>query len=878
MPSLYSRALALLREVHVLLNEDLRDIDLITLRKDTDLVIGQVLDADTQQRWTRVLSTVAPALMLLVSEVDTVDKFIDDQRRSIASFMVLIMILIELVVFSMLYMACSTITPTKEIPSMIMIISGFLITIMVMLCIGKYLMLVFGDRVLLYNIESNSATKMQLQYYNKNLGLQPIVRLVAAKVTGIGLDDAITDMELQLEEQTSNTVPPDASIILACAIQSTTEVPSVDTIVKLSCALHLQDISTALMQIKDEYDRYDRTTLWGRIESGVNALTRFSAKPNTFPALSAANIHDVLSSEFLPLVTLHMLDVSQLFELKKGVTKGSYISLAYHVSSVSSKSSAWRACFDDEKCALAIFSPSSDTWGQLAKFDSYQTLENFFRLNLLALNPSKHKNKIQPSVSLLLRSNNQMVFVNGEEVPTSYLTGNNGVSLISLSKMPNSAEECRQSGECTLMYDGYLWKFSKQQEEGTGLWSFFGGFTPDPTGKDVKFKVDVATLLSEIANNTTSALITLQEQRDEISSMMVTIVQKYDFVLDFDEHRKLIDALLVQKFGYDAYHNQGIQGVVRDIMRLVVEKVDLIKKSPYTKYISPAQLVQNTAQLNDTEWQRFMSSLSSVIYSTRQHRINFPPLQETLGINVRNVILAYLFPIFLVISVFSITMVYMYMDGSKKKESVMSAIAVTCGLVILVSIIEATVKKRIDTIKHKNAIIEQNGTEFVASMMQVVRELGTLRSASPSDKPIAMAQGVIRAIHNCSVNYARCNYINVNNPSNLFPTVEVVLFASIAFVFVIAAVYIMDVLNPMDSIDNIRKLSEIKKMVKNGDITTSMFSDAFSSTSSLKPITMYEDLVKRIGIIIFVFITVWFIDANSRVENEMVMDNVRECR
>eukprot|EP00798_Chlamydomonas_sp_ICE-L_P028822 gene28822-32011_t len=310
-----------------------------------------------------------------------------------------------------------------------------------------------------------------------------------------------------------------------------------------------------------------------------------------------------------------------------------------------------------------------------------------------------------------------------------------------------------------------------------------------------------------------------------------------------------------------------------------------IRRSPAVNYVSTSAMVDRVARMNDLDWIKFNRRINEVVLRTRQYRIVFPFYKELVGIAIRESILNYTIPIFLLaVSLMYALAISLYGVGTlqSKSDTIMSAIVVTCVTILFMTIFEILLKKKVAFVQRKNDIVEQNGTEFVRNLMRAIRMLETVR-ANASDRgdrrrALETSSAVIRSVDESIKNFERCNYINVDNVSVPFPVAEVGMFLIVVFISV--AVLVSSALDPITCRDNIGRLGAFKKMVNNGEIDKSMFDDAFSSSVCLTPPMPPIIMGKIIAVVCMVMVTIWFIDANFVMEKDMmnVVSGIRDCR
>eukprot|EP00798_Chlamydomonas_sp_ICE-L_P028823 gene28823-32012_t len=570
MPNhMYARALAVLREVHIILKEDLRDIDLLALHNDTQTAFS---DRATRERWTRVLTSVAPTLMLMKSELRNADSYIDMRKRSMKSFMNMIMVFSQIIIMIFLHIFTTSMKDSMSVTKLTSIAIAILMLTLVITCVMKSIMLTFNERMRSYMYEANGTTKTAVQYYCDEICDHLLVKLSAAHLTGVGMSELITGDSSSGDGRKGQE---SVTHLLNC---STTEqrIPPVANMVEKACGPSLAGVATALQEIKDEYDRYDRLVIWSRIETGFNTLVRFVSKEGDTERvnISPSTVREVIINEIIPLLVPPMLEIDSL-EPVPALTKNAQALIdalapyAYSTTLVGEKGIAWRSCFGDTKCRAAVFvpvprsknkKPHSRSMGWLVKLNSLLFVERvyvFRRQDASTIRPGA-----PPPSSLLVRKvpRDEMgtsVFVKGS-LPESYLTSKtSGLSMRTLQRRKSTAEAiefCRGDKECALVYDNYVWGVTGESRP-SDFSTFFGSVAGGDTlhMKDVSVKVEAHTLYADALTSTDAGGAMLFSQKDALASDMAGVLHKYDFRLDLSEHRRVIEQLLVAEYTYDIF-------------------------------------------------------------------------------------------------------------------------------------------------------------------------------------------------------------------------------------------------------------------------------------------------------------------------------------
>ena len=861
--AIYGRALTLLREVHITLKEDLADIDLASLAHAslTD-------DHTAATRWVRVLEAVAPTLVALGNEVKSAEDYVARRAKSTVMIMRVVTFLAAAVVVLVALSSWRMMTMGETIP-IVMGIGTQVACLFAFFGVINTWITVMRERFDKMNAQSDSPVMHMLRRYKIVVCDKFIVQYSAAITTGINLETLLKRLENSGDDDNEEFVVARSACGDRGAFKSDDcrwpidpcvpldSMPSLDVTIKAYCANLLTDLGKHLDEIKKDVTRYDRPALWRLVTDGMGRLRRMCVASydvdESVPSIDRSVMTRLLTDEVLPLLTLRAVDAND-FSLTRSVRD-----TLRAEKPASSKAECWRACMDDRKCKIAMWDKPTNVCRTSA---SYTPVETFTLVNTSETDT--------PTDDVLLRrpedgdgkDANPPVFVCGFATPEDKARlelmpprqkGDNGVQ---------DTAWCGKDEHCRVVMDNYGWKTRPEET----LETLLGGGAVRG-GTAACFRTDAEALFQK--NLRTNAVKTLNDQSSLIVDALLGIVRKYRYQINLNDSRGFLDTHLSEYYGEDLYKNGGVSRAVSSILRELHNRVVSATSGARTKYVSAERLADKVRDMSSDTWHRLTLTLTELQYATKMHRDNFPAYHDFMTSRMATSASVYLF--FILLIAFVIYCVVTWVNhrelGTPDVYTMVRRLAVAFSVMTMtVAIIETAAKKHAATRAHNVEAVDTNGDTLIQNVTRVNKSFAKLREAAEKDATTkGNNKAEVKRLATAALNdaqrtldaYDRCNIINTSVAKMPFPTVECVVYAIIALVFVAVAVVAFRRIDPVGKIANVRKLLDTRARVRSGEIVN--MKEVVRIIDCCNPPDYVWDMLVSFAIIVLVVITLWFL-------------------
>jgi hypothetical protein len=270
--------------------------------------------------------------------------------------------------------------------------------------------------------------------------------------------------------------------------------------------------------------------------------------------------------------------------------------------------------------------------------------------------------------------------------------------------------------------------------------------------------------------------------------------------------------------------------------------------------------------MNTEEMAEVLSSIARLQVCSKSHRDNFPPYRDNMMTRIFNSLLWYGFLILgVVYTVFMVTTYTAVRSMELDFPSMIKRVIISaCVLTMVIIIGETTVKKYGITRSHNHDAIDTNGEILVGNVMRTNRSLVTLKgiTENASDtgnaarlKPAAVV--ALRDIQQVIEAYDRCNFITHSVAKLPFPTVEIVVYAIIALIFVTVAAMAIARIGPTEKVDNVRRLMDARHRIQIGELTN--MNEVLRLVDCCNPPELIWEMFVWFGLIMLFVITWWFL-------------------
>lgn len=921
MFGVYSRPLAVLREVNRQLNNDLMDIDLYSLRYETLNTPG---DEMTKGRWVRLLNMVSPLLVTLGREFDMTNDAIDKQIFNIQVMMGMISLTMMIVALIVTFIIVMNINDNMTVIGLAEAVFQVMFVFLIVGMLARVLVISIGEQIHYLEHERSTAVHQALRFFKNELSDNEVVKLAAAKITGTenpgrSKSDTNDDSKPKQDATTKPTI---------CGSDKPNHVPTVDEAIEISCTKDRERVLVALQHVKSNYDRFDKIAIVASIQSRFNTLSRLFEKSALNKYANKTTIPSIVRSEIAPLLTtktieLHMLEWNSLEGVGvagsavagSGPIKDSLVSTSRHET----KAAAWRMFSEGAKQSsshlLAIFFQERPDGpkGTLYILNSLTPLEAYFqyrRKNAGPRNPVA-RNTDLISVAMAMPVESQKIYISGS-VPAKTDVGAMGFDIVGTSSQ-KSLEECRSRPDCDAIMGGVMMRFNRDE---LTLGNVFDQV--DVVGNTEKVtiavRMDVQALYTQSITSGDAAGRFLLDQKEFLAVDIANVAHKYEFSFQLSDNRKAIETELMKFYGtsYDAH----IRRIALGILRLADQKITDLKKSPLAQLASEHDLRTKIIEMTDAEWEFFMSRVLPLADSMKDQQNNFPKFFSWRGKRVRTTLMGFLVPIAVIILLLSYTLI---LDGfiSNLTTSFWDTFAITifipAVIAVVMTVFETLAKKSISITERHHEVLKQNTSDMVGSTSLAIGYLVAFRnqgrqkiqsnrngatdatSADGADgatdvgnasqplppqeaNTINLAKMAIIKFHDALTNFRRCNNLGLSDKS-YDSMAEIVLYSLVFAVFLAIAVYVAMKLDPMSSINNIKQLATIRNLIDSGELHPNMFGDAFDMSACMVPLAPAAWVMKLFGAVIFLCLAIWFMAVSQTAEDTLrqQIEGMREC-
>lgn len=869
--ALYGRALALLKSVHVALNEEVGDINLDTLRIVTNGTL-RVTDPVAVGSWVRVLKATSPALVNIAREINTIDAFVARRKRAtlmMMKSMVLMSVTVTvLVAFSVWRVMLSNASdPVNEA-----IMLGMLVGCMyAFFALVKSWVIIMKERLDRFSEQGDSPVMNLLRRYKLAVADKFIVQYAAAVTTGRNMTRLLESLKRGMgdDEAQDSYSEQQKSDVCAGANRKTPDdcrwpidpctppdsMPPLESAVSRYCVPMLVEIVTLLQEVKLSVDRLDQPLLWRCVARGVDGLRVLVYKENDAlgtggaDGLTRESAIATLRNEVLPLLKLPAV------ELRSFVVPALAATALGDAEPQGSKGACWRACIDDKECKVALYDKSTQV---CRKSKAYSTVEGFTYTHdpkaassVMLRRPENERQEKQPLfvcgfASGAAKSRAQMI------APPKDAAGD----------FSKAGQWCKSNAECNVMADDHWWKTAPLETFET----FLAGDPEDTSGGGSSPACVKATTGAVYAAGVRAgAVTTMRDQADSIASRLLTVLKRHRYQLSLDANRGFIDAELTAYYGEATYLK--LSSVVDDVFGRVRDKVHTLTGSR-DKYIDPDRLSSKIAALTSEEAASLRDAMAQLRTCAKAHRDNFPKYRDNMMAKMYGSLMNY--TTFVMLVIFTVYMIVSYlgrrMNNLTTTDLMYRVVVSACLLTMAVIVFEMLSKKYSVTRLHNHDAIDDNGERLIGSIMASRRALAALRevteqaevAGTPHSSKVHIASvTAMRHVQNTIEAYDRCNFITSSVSKLPFPVAEMIMYGAIILVFLGFIVYAISSLSPLAKVDNVRRLLDARNRIKLGELTH--MKEVMRIIECCAPPPMVWDLFILFAVVLLFVITWWFL-------------------
>jgi hypothetical protein len=895
----------LLKEVHITLNEDLPDIDLLALKAATTEPMKDPAHKNALERWVRLLEAVSPPLVAMGRELTNAEAFVARRRKSTKTMQnmmcamgAVLTIIISLSAWRMMTVA-SLPQKTLGIGLLLCCLLGFFALI-------KIWILMLSERLDRYAAENNGPVMNALRKYRITLSDKFIVQYSAAYTTGSGMAALVEGLGANVGADAKNANDSEKSETERLKARNCTQpsanysandcrwpvdvctppdsLPALEETVKRYCVPLMHDMLDRLQEIKLDVDQYDRALLWRDIADGVDEMrklvyvqydVRGVAEATSGGAASAgltrASAIRILDEEVVPVLRLPTVELSMFrasAPLGGGTTKPS-------------KELCWRSCTDDSSCAVATY---DDATKMCTQSNSYSAPIESGKLDFVTT--------LKSATPVLIRQppadGNKPLFVSGRPLSSA-------PDRMSLMPPPKTGtgplEACRADPACRVVLDSHLWRASPDDS----LQLFLKD--TEVTASDTTATAADASTASDALKNAADALLAASQPKafvkttpealyreglaisainmmrtgaSGIAHNLFTVMQRHGYQLSLDANRTYIDRRLAEHYGDDMYAQ--LSPVVDEVMLLTRDLVRNAVSTRNAKFIEPARLADKVGDATGAEWSSLSTKMQRTLTAVKDHRDHFPSYRNNMPSRLyKSLVLYGAFIAGIAFLVFMVLLFHakriMVIDSSAMIRRIMVSI---CVFVLTIVIAEMSAKKYAVTREHNFDAIDNNGEMLVGGVSRVNKQLVALREVALREKTVAAAADggseakrmsfpALRDVRATIGTYDRCNFVTSSISKMPFPTVDMMLYSIIALLFIGVALFAVARIGPAERVGNVRRLLNAKARLKRGEISN--MTEIVRLVECCQPPELVWDMFIWFAIIMLFVVTWWFVFA-----------------
>jgi len=913
----YTRAVTLLRQVSVILSENLASVDLYALRSDTFRAPQNGMTDVTAEIWRDVLAAVSPTLVEFGRELTRVDAVLARRKRSVERVQILIWTLEGTIAMAAFAMMCDMVAATPGNGDL----AGSAVQVGVVVSVSLVILSVFGIwntsiNEMYRKLRSQELSPMHdvLRNYANSLSRRMIVAVVAAIASGGNAALAMKNYmaqdaktreiwdRTQCDSKSVNLKSCDIAGMDPCSISSYT-LETIKVKIKLYCRELLIDIASVLIDLKDlGVERYERASLWSAVRSGVEAVRALTiagldAKD---PARAGGLTRDVLIAvvrdEVVPILKLPGVESKGwVFDEQRQAGTRGYGPVGALLDSTTqvSAESCITFCRDNPNCASVYYSKESSCYRFKAPFGTSD-------VNRDGSDPNGMTSNVVTN----------MIQLDGKDGVEGELPARR--STMSPSKCERSCFDTPRDTKALLGFfiakDGKCYVGTEPTSAVSTAEGFESryvllrsGFTiasttakPDTVGTLVfmrppEFDASATSVLQSVSDYAGAlrapgaAAATLQRQSTEVASRLLRVLRRLRFVLDLDAMRAYIDRDLAAYYGPAVYGTAEMAAAMNSVLRRVRDVVYRARREGPQRFVDPERLQQKLLAMSSDEVAETQVTLQTLRDATDNMNRLYPTYRSVSGRKTA-IILSTLGGI-VILTALCVYLTIVWSMHSEKglisyQQLCQRCIISMCLSVLVLFTVETVAYKAVARIEHNQTVADDNGTMLVGASIRANDQfaatciaLGIVssptqprRNAPASSGALSSVSALLADCRGVIEKYELCNSIMSGQVSMPMPMAEVAMYGSISIVFIVLSMLIVIKVDPLQRLDSIRSLQDLSRRIKLGE--ASAMHEAMSVVECSRPTSEVWSLFIWGGVSMFMSLTWWFAMSSQNIADD----------
>ena len=904
---MYGRSVTLLRQIATMVDDT--GIDMVSLRSETigissdpssTITMNSPAPATTAAKWRDLLAAVSPTAVQFGVELARVDQYLKQRMSSIVQMQRTIWALEAMVVFLIVLAISKTLQRAggdlagKDL-------GGVSVTLGVVTAMTLLMLAVFGCWSANINEMYRKLSAMQsspllsvLQGFGNALAGQQIVHLMAAVADGTDVAEAIRAFAPPGYPVQCKTVSEGA------AKAGTYTMAYMVPVIQEFCSSPLIVIAEALADLQQNgVDRYDENSLWTGVRDGVDALRRLVLVEydtgDPARTLTRDAVAEVVRTQVLPVLQLPGVVLKGQFVPSNAVLQSDGFTIdvtkADAVAGLKQVGDPFGAGRTQPRCTRTCLSAGTTGTCVMSYFEastatcySSTTYGPFKDAFIFTGRQSGGTSPTTPGplagTMLIVRPAD---FGAADHDSAKPIAGSHFDSLV--DGPPRTTVACEVTG----LAAGAAAGAAPPAAVSDGDFASF--FSPKVAASvpnvsqayRIAFPTTVGALFEYALKSPGAAAGTLEEQASDIAHRLFLVVKEFRFALDLDHVRGMIDAGLAPYYGGTAFYvSGGVSAAVDKVMQRLRALVLASRRlGTFPRFVTPERLRVKLLAMSGDDVSDLQTTMQSLHDCAATHLQLFPAYRSAAAPRVAAIVsvLGGLTLTTAFVTYALVTFSLFRKHGALTFEGLAQRIVVgLCVMVIIIFVAETMAHKAAARIAHNQGAIDDNGAMLVGAankvnvqLARVLSLIGALPDAPPvlgSDAASTRAEctSLLSSVENTVVRYEACNSITSGQVGMPVPYAEIALYGIIAATFVVLAAVCVLRIAPMERIDSIRALSQLKTRLLRGDVGAA--AEAAQVVTCARPQASAWTFFVWFAILLLVTLTAWFAVASNDVVSD----------
>lgn len=764
------RAMALLRQVSTILNEDLNDIDLVVLKAATVAAPNSqvvVQDANVISQWARIIDSVAQPLVSMSKDVKVMQTYFESRVKQNKRTRQMLYTTSASVACAGIVLLASLLSTSEDYVQVGTITGVVLSLFIAYICMVRVWLRMMDEQLdkidflygpsapvmsMLVRYKLTLADKVIIQLvYAVRLGRTDIIATILQKVANGEWNSSVPNCGKNVTDRDYDCTFPLDTCVPIDALPSTAEM------VSKYCANTLRDMADRLQQIKTTIDTFYRPKLWKCVAQGVDSVRDVieagrdaRLQNDTRPDLTRDSVRSFITREVAPILSI---DASEVRFLQFPPLPLPFTAFMDGVDGEfsASRTSCWRKAIDTPNAQGALYDDKAQVCRLISDLPAVTMIMPFAgvpdkqgRLLVKRKQSSELGSNKGGPVDLMICG----VMADGALSDAIPLQSSADSSKSSLS---NVSDACMSNKACSVATAAGQWKLTDSSRalvvEGfadsspsstttitnkdASLYDFLKADPGGPMGlkptPDVCIKAN-----SEVLYNQGNVANVIRDMSTELAKSLFVLMQRDGFRVSLKTNRVLLDTTLEQFYGTDLYNGSvkaQIDLVLFKLDKLVGEEFARLSKDGPDRYVTVQRLLAKLRAMTPDEYDQLQDKMKNLLECSKNHLANFPAYKTDVRSDVLRLMVVYgIFVIGIGFAVFSLITYKQYVTESIKFPTLMQRLLLgMCVFLVSVVITETIGAKSKIRGEHNSVVQKDNAASIQVGATQALRALDKLR-------------------------------------------------------------------------------------------------------------------------------------------------------